>query len=232
MNLLEIRQKFIELSGRADLATDSSTTTTEKYDVDVGADFFIKAGVDYLDTQANVDKEVAEVQIPLAVGESLVSLKNCRSTSAVSIEDSDGVNTKLEYQKYSWILNNYPKFSSSDSGTPLYYTAYVTRRTPYSVDWLALNETGLAVMPPTDEAITVRVFGKFRSAPLDVNTDSNYWSEEYPHILILAALRALESFYRNTQGVRDMEMALAPFIIGLDKDLAEIEVGEQSVMEG
>lgn len=64
----------------------------------------------------------------------------------------------------------------------------------------------------------------FVSAELTENTDTNYWSLNFPYALVIATARALERSYRNTQGAADYTNALNEILAGVGEDYATAEV--------
>jgi len=229
MNLLEIRQKFIVLSGRADLAT----TTTQTSDTDAGADFFIQAGTRFLDFQTQHDRQEAFQEEALAEGECQLLLKNCRTVKAVWFMDSAGAWAKLEHCPEEELREEYPDWNLSDTGTPAYWSQIIGRAAPSQVGGgQPVEQKLITVMPPTDAAITIRVLGIFHSFQLEENEDENFWSIEYPEALVFATLRALEASYRNLEGMRDWEVAMEPYLRGVSNDDAAFIGDEPSEMEG
>ena len=229
MNLLGIRQKFIELSGRYDLAT----TTSQQWDTDNGADFFINAGGRWLDLKQENAKSIAQHDVNLSVGDYKVDLEKCRVIVSVWIKDSNSERVELIRKSYGWIRSNYPKLGNEDNGTPKYWCPFVSRYDPSQVgQGVNIKYVSLMFMPPTDEALTLEVFGIFHSLELSNNSDENYWSVNYPDLLVLSSLRILEGFYRNTQGVLDYERQIDELLIGIDKDVAEDTTIEGLKMEG
>lgn len=58
-----------------------------------------------------------------------------------------------------------------------------------------------AALPPSDAARTLTVFGDF-SAPLDADTDTNWWTVNHPNLVIRAARAELElDLFRNVSGM-------------------------------
>jgi len=88
------------------------------------------------------------------------------------------------------------------------------------------------IMPPTDAAITIEVFGIFHSLELKENIQENYWSVNYPDVLVLASLMSMEGFYRNTQGVNDYLNQINAILRGIDVDTADAMTVESMQMEG
>lgn len=90
---------------------------------------------------------------------------------------------------------------------------------------------GIQIMPPSDVAYTVEVLGDWFSV-MTAATDQCYWSIVYPNVLLQAMLFAIEVFYRNATGMRDMLLSLEPFLDGVDKDLVEESTVGINQMEG
>ena len=61
---------------------------------------------------------------------------------------------------------------------------------------------------------------------LSNDTDKSYWSEVHPEVLIMATMRQIEVFNRNTQGVKDWDNAIEVATFGIGKDLVEEEIAE------
>ncbi len=217
MNLLEVRQKFIKFSGRADLAK----TDVVLNDTDTGADFFIQGASIDLDLEQDHIHTEASFERALAIDEYDLDLKHCRVVNAVYFEDSDEELVKLDKLTYEGLIKKYPELGSTDSRTPAHYAVQPIRRAPQQVGaGDSVELVSVVVLPPTDTATTITVHGEFFSYPLEINTDENYWSLNFPHILVLATLRHMEGFYRNTQGYNDMDKLVKERLMGLDKDLA------------
>lgn len=231
MNLLEIRQLFIKKSGRFDLAT-TSTGSEEQWDVDAGADFHIQNACRALDRAQEQQEEFYEQ--PLAVGEYMVDLFDCRQVSRVTYVDSDGEEAEpLGKMDFSALLENFPLQSAETQGPPEYWAQYPRTRPPKQKFSGAKEDIqAIVLMPPTDAAITAKVYGKFFSTTLENNTDENYWSINHPDVLIRAALRDLEVDYRNSQGYNDFSRFIDDQLLGIDKDLAAIDAADIIEMEG
>jgi len=231
MNLLQIRQKFITLSGRRDLATSTSITDTAYlYDTDAGADFFIQSGSKELDWSLDIPTTLAAQDFALAIGEYSLKIQHLRAVQKVYYQDSDGKWVELPSKKIDQALEAYPKLGSAEAGTPQVYVRYPLRtmRNEQVFDDLI----GLLILPPTDTATTIRVFGNFYSYYLEQNDDSNYWSTNHADVLVLAALRAMEGFYRNTQGVNDYSQEINRKLNGLDRDMVEADMNVPMQMNG
>lgn len=251
MNLGEIRTKFIDLSGRFDLSSDMSSTPYE----DSGADFFIQAGQRYLDNHQLQPKSLLRFQEDIALNGYLVEFKDALAIKEVWYTKSDA-RRALTKVSLGWMKENYDyPFSDTTSGTPKYYAINViglagqqdglttsnygdtfTREYQdihFSGEASSTHQyyRGIIVMPPVDTAGTITVLGQFKSKELSANNDTNFWSIHYPELLIQSANYSLESFYRNTQGVKDWKAIIDETLIGIDYNLVEEDISGVNQME-
>lgn len=216
MNLLEIRQQFIKLTGREELAT----TINEDYDTDAGADFFINGGIRDLDLEQVVGQTIAEQHITMAIGEYEILMRDLRFVRRLFTKNSEGTLTELDKKDFTWLTENYPKLGSSDAGTTAYYTLLVDRQ---NVGGRSTEYRKLFVMPPTDTALELIVYGGFFSTTLVRNEDENWWTIVNPNLAIMAAIRNMEGFYRNTQGYNDYDAIIQKKLEGIELDQIEDE---------
>jgi hypothetical protein len=239
MNLLEIRQQFLKLSGRYDLAS----TTVDDWDTDNGADFFINSGIRFLDRKYLTAKTRASLFEQLAIGSWYLTFSNCSYVEEVWCNDTTG-RWKLTKYPYQIIKENYSGLvSASESGPPQFYSPIWVRSEAYSsfeslgsfFNYVDLsdngNYNGIIFTPKTDIAYNIEVVGKFRSLELIDNSNNNYWTNVSPEILIKAALYQLEVFNRNTEGAKDWLNAIETETLGLEFDLVMEESNEQRIIE-
>ena len=240
MNLLQIRKKFRELSGRFDLVNPDYT--------DNGADFFLNEGRKYLDRLQETQKSWGTYPVLLAIGEYLVKFPYCRSIKEVWVATTTA-QWQLEKKTIQDIQASYGQGLISDltAGVPLYYSPCISRYIPEDATPAALAvfapyieiPTGLtgeynAVLMniPTDTAMVVSVKGLFYSMELVNDIDKNYWSEVHPLLLYMAAMRAVEVTNRSTQGVNDWTSAINTEVTQLGMDLVDEVISEKDQMEG
>lgn len=235
MNLKQVRKKFLDLSGRADLVNPSDYT-------DNGADFFINEGVKFLDRLTETQKSWANTYKFLSVGEYLVSFSYCRAIKEVWVA-STTASWQLEKKPLQDILANYGigLVSNLEGGTPLYYSPCISRYSPE--DMTAVEKANFAsyieipnkmtgevnaivVNVPTDTKLAVTIKGLFYSMELVNDTDSNYWSEVHPLLLYMASMRAIEVINRNTQGMNDWSKAISVEVQQLGMDLVDEIIAE------
>ena len=238
--LLVARQKFIELSGRTDLAEDDGVTESG---TDKGADFFVTAGQDYLDRLQGIPKDTGRIFDSVAIDAWYLTFQKSRAITEVWVNSSEN-RWELEKVTLKALKEYYAGLrSATDSGQTLYYAPAMLRPIDTTdIDdqgaffnyILADSDTynGIIFMPPTEEALVVEIVGKFYSDTLSVNADTSFWTENHMMTLVWAALYQLEVSYRNTEGARDWESAILKSISGIDKDVVEEETADTEEIDG
>ncbi len=239
MNLLQIRQKFREISGRFDLV--------DALGADLGADFFINEGSKFLDRMQETQKSWATVYKFLELGLWSVQFPYCRAIKEVWAA-STSARWQLKKKSLQDLIEGYLTGlpSSRDPGEPLYYAPCITRYIPEDatavtlesfIGWVEVPSGGthdynaILLNVPASEKLTLIINGLFYSKLLVADADVNYWSEVHPLLLISAAMRQLEVVNRNTQGVNDWNNAIGTEMQQLGFDLVEEIIAEADVME-
>lgn len=244
MSLLEVRKQFVQVGGRYDLVVDSTAYA------DNGADFFIRSGQKYLDQRIEHKMSESVYYRKLQAGLIGCGFPECRAVREVWLQDSvDDSRTKLTKQSKEYIRSIYAtKYNTITTGPPLDY--YLPNVKVYPED-ITINEIQsyfgwldtpvakgyetyncVVVSPPPDHEYVLEIVGLFFSLRLVNDTDKNFWTEQYPNILLWAALRQLEITYRNTEGAKDWTAAIADELIGIDMDYVEESIADVDQMEG
>lgn len=220
MTLLDIRKEFVKKSGRYDLVTDTTTWA------DNGANFYINAGHRVVDKMLAQRSKMTQLSVSLEVNEYEVELTSiARIIKDVEIIDSEGSVLPLEFKNLSELYSLFNKeLADIDSGLPSYWT-YKVEDTPASI-------RTLLIWPPTIEAIDIRVRGWFLLTDYSDDTDEDIWTNDYPEILLKAALAQLEVFYRNTEGYKDWMAAIRDEITLIDMEDVNDVVANINEMEG
>lgn len=242
MTLLAVRTQLVKITGRYDLVVDTSAWA------DNGADFFINAGQLYLDRLETFGKSYSRVFETVTSGQWYKLFQLCRAIQSVWISNSDGEKWKLEKIDFDILRAAYAEDPASlDNGDPLYYAPIFIRRSPetndvVTIDFFGTTEytqaadhfeyNGLVFLPPADGTYKLEIHGLFYHPKLTVDASENYWTEVHPLVLVMAASRALEVAYRNTEGVKDWDAAIKAELFGLGLDMIEEESAEVSEMEG
>lgn len=220
MNLGEIREKFVEVSGRYDLVED--TVNYNNATSGVGADYFIQAGQRYLDRGLDNRMAVAEVVDTLSLGSYTFDFPLVRGILGVHVlHDEKWV--PLQRLSYGDFLERWDKFSEVDDGTPSTWAIEFERGGDSSSidDGDATTESTIYVMPPPDEDVSVKVLVRYSNDELSDDADTNWWSVAYPDLLVNAAQYALEVAYRNRSGQEDFRLPIELMLESIDHDNAE-----------
>ena len=242
MNLLQIRRKFVEISGRYDLIVDTTDWA------DNGADFFINAGQRFLDRLEDLPKMLGRVFRMASNGDYGITFQECRSIKEVWVADTTDrwELEKVSMRKFRRDCFNEP-ISSIQTGEPYVYTPAMLRIVPdritadnlelivgYADVMLGDNATyrGIVWMPPADGDYQVEVVGHFYSPELESDLHTSFWSEVHPMALIQGAMAMLEMSYRNTQGFNDAVRAINALVTSVGFDAVEEEISSVVRMEG
>jgi len=242
MTLLAVREQFARISGRYDLVVDSTDWKN------AGADFYIQAGQDWLDRRMGIDKSHSRVFETIAADDWYALFERCRAIKEVWCSDEDE-KWKLDKIDFDVIRAAYADVPTDiDTDSPLYYSPIYLRRTPenastITVDFFGTTEfsesskthytyNGLLFMPPSDDDYKLEIHGLFYHPKLSSDSDTNYWTEVHPLVLVMAACRSIEVSYRNTAGVNDWEKSIDSELFGMDKDVVEQDIASADEMEG
>ncbi len=243
MNLLQLRTKFREVSGRFDLVNADFS--------DNGSDFFINEGRKFLDRLDETQKSLGSAFKIVEVGSWYATFQHCRAIRSIwaAILGADSGRWKLEKKNLQDLMEGFLSGlpSSRDTGNPLYYSPCITRYIPEDatveniesflgyVDVPAGDAHGynsILLSVPVSARTVITINGLFYSAELTNDEDKNYWSDVHPLLLISAAMRQIEVINRNTQGLNDWTNAIATEMQQLGFDLVEEQIAEVSQMEG
>ena len=235
MDYVDIRSKFVELSGHIDLIKDTKE--------DNGADFFLNAGQRYLDRLMDTGKMKARYPLIIHADTLLVYTVGLRAVQSVWL-----FNATSRYElKRLGLQEFHDNWSWTDITTNRrceYYVPASFRPFPdtlttaqvagmYGIDTLLLDNThyqynGVILVPPPSEEFTLEIFGLFYSPKLSATLAGNvwtqtksYWTEVEPDVLIDAAVYKCHAKYLNTSGAADYKAQIAEDLLGLDHDAVE-----------
>ncbi len=231
LTLLQLRTKAADMSGRFDLAD------VENSYADLGMDFFINSAQDFLDRRQNTPKSTNTIYDEVAAGTWYYDFQRCRKVEEVWINNTEGM-SQLEKKSYKELKALYPSLiSETDQGTPLYYAVASIKSTEDAdIDNLGafFNHTksdddtynGIVILPPPDEAIVVQIKGLFYADALSADSDTNFWSTNYPDLFLMAILYKIEAFNRNSEGMRDWLNAIDIELTQIDMNMVDEKVHE------
>ena len=92
--------------------------------------------------------------------------------------------------------------------------------------------SGIWISPVADKNYIIQTHGMFYSQYLINDTDSTFWTERYPHLLVMAAMLVMEMFFRNTQGVADIKGFMDMLLENMDKNLVAQQIAGVTKMKG
>ena len=239
MNLLQLRTKFREISGRFDLVNDDFS--------DNGADFYINEGRKFLDRMDETQKSWASCFRFVNIGGFSAQFPYCRAIKEVWAATTTE-RWQLEKKSLQDLIVGYMADlpSARNTGSPAFYAPGLTRYIPEGValddfeayiGWIDIPAGGahehnsILLSVPVDEKTMLEIKGLFYSAELVGDTDVNYWSVVHPMLLIMAGMRQVEIVNRNTQGVNDWTGSIALDMKQLGMDLVEELIAGVSQIE-
>ena len=237
-NLGEVRELFIRHGGRSDLVDEDGN--------DAGADFFINAGQRFLDRLFRFPKDEGRLILEMAAGDYFVQVGRARSIKEVWAFTNQGrtLLTKIDRRELEEHFGAKP-YNELDRGVPLYWAPAVVnamKRTPqggvigFQADLITRpgknDITGLLILPPPSEGVRLDIRGLFYSPELKYDHETSYWAQNEPFILMMAAMRAVEITYRNTEGANDWLRAIRDEYDGIDKDMVEDDITDVNQLEG
>lgn len=214
MTLEEIRQKFVELSGRYDLADRDNGYA------DQGANWHIQRGQDYLDEHIDLLWAMKRAEVAVDEGDFSLRVPRIRSVRHVLVEKGEDV-WELRYVRRHQ-LKSEVLLSEVSQSRPVVFSVGISR--DGSISQPSDQQRLIAFGPPADQAYTFHVEGLFYSAELVDDDDWSWWSTHYPETLIQAAYMSLERFNRNRAGIQDHLTVIEEDLRGLEFD----QVDEQS----
>jgi hypothetical protein len=241
MDLLAFRELFRKLSGQFSLVDGEDFS-------DNGADIYINEGSKHLDRRTTTQKSFASCFRFVPVDHISATFPYCRATKEVWIHTSNA-RWQLEKKPLADLIAQYLTGlpSSRDSGQPNYYTPTITRYVPHDIDagdfeaWAGFVDipaapdsdyNSILLSCPVDEVMSVEIKGLFYSPYLSEDTDSNYWTDVHPLLLVASAMRQIEIINRNTQGVNDWDRAIATQATDINMDFIEEVISEINQMRG
>lgn len=240
MNLLEIRKKFRDISGRYDLVNDDFS--------DNGADFFINEGSRYLDRLIETQKSPASYMAIVQPNSWYLEFPHARAVKEVWLTTSEG-RIQLEKIRLQDMIRAYFSAlpSNWEAGIPLYYSPLISRYIPETLtsETLATFASYVGVISsngkeynsimfskPLSEQALIEVIGLFYNQQLINDTDENFWSTTHPMLLIQAAVRQTYVTSGNSAMLKIMEANIISEAAKIEMDTVEQDIAEIDQMEG
>lgn len=238
--LLEIRTQFAKLSGRYDLVTGAFA--------DAGADYYLKAGLRFLDRRVEFDKDVAKFFKTVNAGGYFVDFTGFRTVKKCWFATTGTDRAELEYLPPAELQEVYGSttYPSVTRGTPTHFTLLNLRSQPEGqalsvistygsellVDGSQTGKMGIMFMPPAASAGMIEVWAKYETPWPSAENKTNFWFDRFENIAVMAALYELEVSYRNTEGQKDWLAAIDLELLGIEKDTVETDADQAEEMRG
>lgn len=238
--LIQMRRRFVELSGHYELVLDAEQNDWG----DNGADDYIRAAQRRLDDEFTYHKSDAFLYHKLTAGQSVVTFNWARLIKQVWIADGTGKRTELFRLTARQMREEFndTTLAAISQDTPRYWAPIVSMLAPSQIgetsgtfasagfvdyDQVVFTEAyfskSIAVMPPPTGATTVQVLASWYSPTLSDDSDVCFWSQ-FPELLIRGARAELEmDLHRNTTGYRGFLEGLMPRLSRLEDNLLEEE---------
>lgn len=239
MNLLQVRKKFVQDSGRYDLIVDTTDW------VDNGADFYINSAIKMLNRLVELPETKGKLFYSISAGEySQTFQHSCRIITTCWINDTANrwPMEKVDYDEFKEYYNELA--SATTQGRPKYFTLAHLRAletTDQTSGFMDINHLeddtkydyrGILFGPPADGDYVIEVDGFFKNATLSNDSDENYWTLEEDDLLLRTSLYKLEAFSRGTENARNYLSAILDDVKQIDFDIAAEESFGINQIEG
>ena len=240
MNLIQIREKFRDLSGHYELVNEDLS--------DNGADFYINEASKWLDRTVETTKSWGTYLAIIPIGTWNLRFPFARAIKEVWIATVNG-RWQLDKKRLQDIIAAYFTKPPAEwiNGTPLYYSPTISRYIPEPVSPATLatytsyigvitntnlEYNSILLSTPVALETSVEVHGLFYSHLLQDDDDENYWSLNHPMMLIQAAIRQTYVASGNAPMLKIIQGNITDDLTRLGMDLVEQEIAEIDEMDG
>ncbi len=244
-NLLsDVRYRFIVSSHRRDLITGGDLSTN----ADDGANWYINAGIRYLDHIIGHNQKTARFNYAMSIGDYYRLFTDLEDVLRVVFKKADG--TAIDFSTCTnsgaMTIRDFREAYSGaaslwESGDPVAWARTVIRRrgsTDYSGDGIldyadtsatdtdAYGNIQLIWYPKLEEAMTLEVWGHAKEDNLSDDGDYNFWTTEHPDLVVAAAMRMVHVDMNNKSGVAAQEAYIMPMLDKIDSRQVEQELSD------
>lgn len=197
MDINTIRSTVMEMTGRYDKGTLVGGVWT-----DTGLDMYINEAIHFLDTLSTAPKETTRTTVTLASAASSVTVADLLVIRSLRCRSS--------YERELYIHYIAPMDINYESAVGL----------PVNFTRLNPTTTTLTFDRTSDQAYVLDIVYDKRTPDISSTVLTNFYTINYPMMLIYATCMLVESTYRNTQAVNDWERLLNTLIAGYQSKLA------------
>ena len=220
MTLYDVRQIFVQRSGRYDLIIDTVSWA------DNGADYFINEGSKILDRSQNINSSISRTYTLPTDGQMHVLVDNMIACERVFVHGG-GQRTELEKLEYvDMVADITGTLDSLTKDRPVRFCiGHLRSENPNFMDvfgqYFDFTQVDpyhdvIFIYPPTTGDYNIEVWGLYHNNLLINDTDRNVWTENHQELLAWAALYAHEVSRRNTSGANDWWQAISAELNKLD----------------
>ena len=258
LNLLAVRKEAVRASKRYDLIANGDISNA----TDNGMNAYINEAQQYLDLHVDHPKQIrrwkgvlanagVQIEVPGLMDVGTIAIIDDTSSPASRTDITKGIMGSEEIRTYAeklianmetgepckWALNNIGLAPTQLTDTA---STFISAGIVDYTDIKFLSGTtydfateGIFFDKVADHAYNVDIRGKFWSPQLSSDTDKSLWTVLFPGLLALTTAYILEGRMRNTQGLRDWQNYLQPYIDRIDAMATSYELsGREMVMEG
>lgn len=230
MTLRDIRERLIKATGRTDLIEDQKTYP------DDGADWYINAGIRFLDQQLPGELSRTKVIKATTEGSPSISIPDVRAIKDVRIQESGERNRDLEryglFDFYEHFGDEEYLSAEGNQGKPMHYAYGIQRGLNKSSLNQAPREARVLLLHPVpDKVYDIAITSENFSQKLEDDSDINWWTLNFPELLVLAARREIEVDHRNQTGVQQFEQQLNRRLMDIDSDQVSDEISNSGQMD-
>ena len=229
MTLKEIRKQFIEQSGRYDLGIQQTDGTF----LDNGANYYINAGLRMLGGLIDVPAAEYIKTANIVAGENTISIPKVATVTKLMYRTNGGTDEggwfPIIYVPFYEFINTYPDALNDDADTSS-YTGIECFTVMSDIDNSALFASRSIVLNSkmTDALEFKYMYTLIQS--LSAETDINFYTVNYPELVVDASCYRLEAGYRNTEGMKDWMNAMRPTLDAIDNATIRQMLQDEMVM--
>lgn len=230
MNRLQLRTAIVDRTGRLDLVGVTGAGLPD-YATDNGIDSFIQDARCFL--YARYQKLLAWQTKTAAViaGQYEVVVADLRLAEQVRGLKADGTWLQLAQRTHQYLIDNYEvPFASADVGDPIDFE--MTTRTTFTAPATWTPETVLTILPPSQDPITLYIYGSFYPTAFANNAETDWISTTWPEAVILCAAWKIGTARKNAEDAAQWYNQLLLVLRDLDKDEAVREGRSFEGLEG
>lgn len=245
MAYLDIKKRFVKLTGRFDLVVNTTDYVTAPIN---GVDDVIHDGQRLLDRMTQHHKEFSWHAKDIVSGDFKLEIPNLLSTKEVWRATGSADSTLLEKKSLGEIRECFSQLASGQTkSTPTCWAMAVSGlsqnqstltavggASPFTAEFTHdfddltfgdhFNTRTVLFYPVSNASMTMKVLGRFFEKKLTADTDINFWSEIEPDMLMKAGQLIIERNLRNREGVADHLSDLR-----LSSDLLTFDIYEEEV---